>query len=137
MIEEIIIGIIKMTNEFPNKEGIDKDLSPDAIILGIPKIDCNNTKLTFWSYVNLHDETDNTMKLRAFGDIALRPSNEHDSYYVMSLRTGRRLNSSRRDKLPITDEVINKIKDMCKEEQQNMTKEDLTINDNTMAIETM
>ena len=36
-----------MTIELPNKEGIDKDLSPDAIILGIPKIDCNNTKLTF------------------------------------------------------------------------------------------
>ena len=95
MTEEMILGVTKMLNAFPNKEGISSDLSPDAIVLGTLKLDYNNIKLSFVSYVNLHDGTDNTMKSRAVSAITLRPSNEHSSYYFMSLRSGRRLNSSR------------------------------------------
>ena len=95
MTEEMIIEVTKMLNAFPNKEGISSDLSPNAIVLGTPKLDYNNIKLSFGSYVNLHDGTDNTMKSRAVSAITLRPSNEHSSYYFMSLRSGRRLNSSR------------------------------------------
>ena len=65
------------------------------------------------------------MKSRVVGAIALILSNEHGSYYFMSLRTSRKLNSSRWTHLPITDEVINKIKNMCINERQDMTKEHL------------
>ena len=49
MTEEMILGVTKMLNEFPNKEGISSDLSPDAIVLGTPKLDYNNIKLYFGS----------------------------------------------------------------------------------------
>lgn len=44
MIHEMVIGVTKMLNAFPKKEGIYQDLSPDAIALGTPKINCNNIK---------------------------------------------------------------------------------------------
>ena len=47
MIIEMVIGATKLLNAFPNKDGIDHDLSPDAIILGTPKLDYNNIKLPF------------------------------------------------------------------------------------------
>ena len=103
---------------FPNKDGIDHDLSPDAIILGTPKLDYNNIKLPFGSYVNLYDGTDNTMNSRTVGAITSRASNEHGSYYFMSLRIGRRLNSSQWTELPITDEVIDRVDNMAKKELQ-------------------
>ena len=80
MTEETILGVTKMLNAFPNMEGISSDLSPDAIVLGTPKLDYNNIKLSFGSYVNLHDGTDNTMKSRTVGALNLRPSNEYGNY---------------------------------------------------------
>ena len=111
MTKEMILGVTKMLNVFPSKEDIDKNINPDAIFLGISRLDYNNIKLSFGSYVNLHDGTDSTMKSRVVGTIALRSSNEHNIYYFISLRTSRRFNaSSRWTELPITDEVINRIK---------------------------
>ena len=52
------------------------------------------------------------------GAITLRVSNEHGSYYFMSLRTGRRLNSSQWTELPITDEVTDRVDNMVKKELQ-------------------
>jgi len=123
MTEEIILGVTKMLNVFSNKEDIGINLSPDAIVLGTQRLYYNNIKLSFGTYVNLHDGTDNSTKSRVVGDIALRSPNEHGSYYCMSLRTGKKLNSSRWTQLPITDEVIDRIKNMCIYENQDMTKQ--------------
>ena len=46
--EEIILGVTKILNVFPNKGGINLDLSPDAIVLGTPKLDYNNIQVVFW-----------------------------------------------------------------------------------------
>ena len=58
------------------------------------------------------------MNSRTVGAIILRASNEHGSYYFMSLRTCRRLNSSQWTELPITDEVIDRVDNMVKKELQ-------------------
>ena len=118
MIIEMVIGETKLLNAFPNKDGIDHDLSPDAIILGTPKLDYNNIKLPFGSYVNLYDGTDNTMNSRTVGAITLRASNEHGSYYFISLRSDRRLKSSQWTELPIIDEIIDRVDNMSKQELQ-------------------
>ena len=76
----MVIGATKLLNDFPNKDGIDQDLSPDAIILGTPKLDYNNIKLPFGSYVNLYDGTDITTNSRTVGAIKLRVSNDYGSY---------------------------------------------------------
>ena len=44
MIIVMVIGAKKSLNAFPNKDGIDHDLSPDAIILGTPKLNYTNIK---------------------------------------------------------------------------------------------
>ena len=44
MIIEMVIGATKSLNAFPNKDGIDQDISPDAIILGTLKLNYTNTK---------------------------------------------------------------------------------------------
>ena len=75
----MVIGATKLLNTFPNKDGIGQDLSPNAIVLGTLKLDYNNIKISFDSYVNLYDGTDNTMNSRTIGTIILRVSNEHGS----------------------------------------------------------
>ena len=42
MIQKMVMRVPNMLNMFPNKDGIDQDLSPDAILLGTPNIDYNN-----------------------------------------------------------------------------------------------
>ena len=51
MTENLMLGVTKMVNAFPNKEDISLDLRPDAIVLGTPKLGYNNIKLSFGSYV--------------------------------------------------------------------------------------
>ena len=121
MIIEIVIGVTKFLNAFPNEDGIDQGLSPYAIIFGTPKLNYNNIKLTFGSYVNIYDGIDNTMKSRTVGEIALRASNEHGSYYFMSLRTDRRLNSSQWTELYITNEIIDRVKTCPNKSFNNLT----------------
>ena len=58
------------------------------------------------------------MNSRTVGAITLRASDEHSSYYFMSLRTGRRLNSSQWTELSIIDEVIYRVDNMAKKELQ-------------------
>ena len=95
--------------------------------MGTPKIDYNNIIITFGSNVKLYDGTNNRMKSGTVGTITLRASNEYDSYYVMSLRTGRKLTSSKWTKLPIPDEVIHRVHDMSRQEQQPNTTKDGTV----------
>ena len=119
MTEDLVVGICDLLNSFPARDGISVDLSPDSIVLGKPKLDYNSLKLTFGAYAHVFDGTDNTMKNRTVGAIALRPSNEHGSYYFMSLQSGRRLNVNQWKDLPITQEVIDMVHSLVEIEGQN------------------
>lgn len=72
IVKELINGVIKWTNSFPNEIGI-KDVSPDSIV------SYNCFKSVFGAYVQVFYGTNNIMGNRIVGDIALRYSNEHVS----------------------------------------------------------
>ena len=68
------------------------------------------------------------MNSRTVGAIILWVSNEHGTYYFMSLRTDRRLNSSQWTEFPITDELIDRVDNMAKKElQQPNTTTDIIV----------
>ena len=80
-------------NQFPDPDGISAKLSPSAIVLGLPKPDCSKLRISFGSYAQVFDSTDNSMNKRSLPAIALKPSNNKGGYYFMSLYTGRQIHS--------------------------------------------
>ena len=105
-------------NQFPESDGIPADLSPSAIVLGIPKPDCAKLKISFGSYAQVFDSTDNTMHKRSIPAIALKPSNNQGGYYFMSLNTGRQIHSYQWTELPVTDHVIQRVHSMTTKQNQ-------------------
>ena len=61
-------------NSFPAKNGISDVLSPHAIVVGATVDYHNHCKIEFGTYVQTHEQHDNTMIPRTIGAIALRPS---------------------------------------------------------------
>ena len=102
-------------NAFPSKNGISVQ-SPRNIIEEKPHLDYNTMKLAFGAYVQLYKKTTNTQVARSIGAIAMYPSNERGGYYFMSLWTGRRLHGFIWNEVPITEEVINRVKQLGEED---------------------
>ena len=98
--------MITCLNMFPSKNGISSILSPAAIILGSPNLDYNKIKITFRAYEQVYIGTNNSTKKITVGAIALRPENEWNGYYSMSLATGKNLHDFIWTELPINDKVI-------------------------------
>jgi len=91
MVDECIYDMVSVLNDFPHKNGISRNISPAAIVLGRPKLNCSNRTLSFGAYCEVYMGTTNDGTPRSVSSIALRPSNERGGYYFMSLDTGRRL----------------------------------------------
>ena len=75
-------------------------------------------------------DADNTMSSRSVPEIALEESNENGGHYFMNLYTGRRIHSHEWKELPIDDCVIERVKELAKNEQKKgrpITKEKFTI----------
>jgi hypothetical protein len=67
-------------------------------------------QLEFGTYVQTHEEHDNSMHARTTGTIALRPTgNLQGGYYFFSLTTGRRLNRNNWTVIPMPNEVIDRV----------------------------
>ena len=81
--------MITCLNVFPSKNGISRDLSPAAIILGSPNPDYNKLKIKFGAYAQVYRGTNNSTKQRTVGVISLLPENERDGYYYLFLATGK------------------------------------------------
>jgi hypothetical protein len=94
-------------NSFPAEDGISPKLSPQAIVIG-NLIDYNkHCKLEFGTYVQVHEEHDNSMATRTTGAIGLRPTgHEQGGYYFYSLTSGRVLDRNQWTALPMPAEVI-------------------------------
>ena len=98
-------------NSFPAKNGISADvvLCPRAIVVGAT-VDCynNHCKIEFGTYVQTHEQHDNTMIPRTIaGVIALRPSgnSQGGQDYFFSLTTGKLLLRNRWTVLPMPADV--------------------------------
>ena len=106
MTETLVESVVYFLNQFPNKNAIDPNLSPNAMILGTPKLDYTSIKASFGVYIQAYTSTNITNTPRTVGAIVLKPSNSQGAYYCMSLVTGRHIHVRQWMELPITDEVI-------------------------------
>jgi len=91
LLSSLIEYIITCLNEFPNKGGVSKTVSPAAIVLGREKPKCTNLTIVPGAYAEIKEQTTNAMKYRSTGAIALQPSNNSGGFYFQSLSTGRRV----------------------------------------------
>ena len=117
----LIEYIITCLNDFPNKGGVSKTVSPAAIVLGREKPNCTNLTIAPGAYAEIKEPTTNTMKYRSTGAIALRPSNNSGGYYFQSLSTGRRVHVPGKaawTELPIPDHVITRFEELADAEGQ-------------------
>ena len=124
MIIEIVYHSVFWLNSFPAEGGISPKLSPHAIVIGT-LIDYNkHCKLEFGTYVQVHEEHDNSMATRTTGAIALRPTgNEQGGYYFYSLTSGRVLNRNHWTALPMPAEVIDQVHVLACRNTGNATPE--------------
>ena len=85
MLLAVVEQVNNWLNQFPEHDGISNELSPAGIVLGIAKPDCNKLKITYGSYAQVYDSTDNTTNKRSVGAIALKPSNNLGGYFLCPL----------------------------------------------------
>jgi len=104
---EIAYNAVFWLNYFPHKEGIHNTLSPRTIVT-VSKIDFNkHCRLQFGTYIQMHEQHNNSLLPRMAGAIALHPTgNEQGSYYFLSLHTGKRVVRINWTVLPMPAEVI-------------------------------
>jgi Reverse transcriptase (RNA-dependent DNA polymerase) len=124
MPNRMIVEMIKYSNfwwnSFPPSDSISTTMSPRAIVVGASIDYAKHCQLEFGSYVQTHEEHDNSMATRTIGAIALRPSgNEQGSYYFFSLSTGRVLNRNHWTELPMPAEVIDRIHALARRNNVN------------------
>jgi hypothetical protein len=110
MIIEMVYASTFWLNSFPPIDGVSKTLSPRAIVAGLQIDYVKHCKLEFGTYVQTHEEHDNSMASRTTGAIALPPTgNEQGGYYFLSLTTDRRLNRNQWTALPMPGDVIERV----------------------------
>ena len=110
MIAEMVYASIFWLNSIPANDGVSDRLSPRSIMVGSVLDYHRHCRLEFGSYVQVHEEHDNTMATRTVGAIALRPTgNAQGGFYFMSLESGRKLNRNHWTELPMPKEVIDRV----------------------------
>ena len=121
MVIELINYCTFWLNSFPAALGVSDVLSPRAIVTG-SGINFNaHCQLEFGSYVQTHEQHDNSMLSRTTGAIALRPTgNIQGGHYFFSLTTGRRLNRNNWTVLPMPAEVVDRVRTFCRRDRANL-----------------
>jgi hypothetical protein len=110
IIIEMVYCSIFWLNMFPPTDGISTTVSPRTLIAGHHLDYTKHCRLEFDTYVQVHEQHNNSMATRTTGAIALRPTgNAQGGYYFYSLGTGRRLNRKRWTPLPMPAEVIDRV----------------------------
>jgi hypothetical protein len=70
----MVLASVFWLNMFPPEDGVSDSISPRELIAGL-KLDYNkHCKLEFGSYVQVHEDHDNTKQTRTTRAIALRPT---------------------------------------------------------------
>jgi hypothetical protein len=110
MVIEMVYFSVFWLNSFPARDGISSTLSPRTLVTG-QKIDFNkHCRVEFGTYVQTHEQHDNSLTTRTIGAIALRPTgNMQGGHFFMSLATGRRISRRRWTALPMPDDVIERV----------------------------
>jgi len=102
-------------NMFPVVKGISRMLSPRAIVTELLPDFNLHCKLEFGSYVQTHEDHNNSMAPRNTGAISLRPTgSSQGGYYFYSLNMGKHLNWYIWTELPMPVDVITRIEELAK-----------------------
>jgi hypothetical protein len=110
MVVEIVHTSVFWLNMFPPADNLSDSISPRELIPSL-NLDYNkHCKLEFGSYVQVHEDHDETMQTGTTGAIALWPAgNAQGWYYFFSLTTGRRLNRNNLTDLPMPQDGIDRV----------------------------
>ena len=121
MVVQLIYSCNFWLNVFPPAPGVSNDISPRELVTGMA-IDYNkHCRLEYGTYVQVHEEHDNTMATRTTGAIALRPSgNSQGGYLFFSLKTGRILNHNHWTSLPMPAEAIARLQTLGRISMANL-----------------
>ena len=110
MIIEMVTSSVMWLNMFPPTDGVSNTLSPRALVTGLQVDYKKYCRIEFGSYVQTHEEHDNSMGARTIGAIALRATgNAQGGHYFLSLTTGRRIHRHRWTELPMPADVIDRV----------------------------
>ena len=110
IIVELVYSANFWLNSFPNADGISDVLSPRTIVISSTIDYAKHCCLEFGTYVQTHEDHDNSMTTRTVGAIALWPTgNAQGGHYFYSLSTGRVLNWNRWTIIPMPADVIDRV----------------------------
>jgi hypothetical protein len=127
MMVELIYGCIFWLNSFPAADGVSTTISPRTIMTGL-RIDYHKHCQFFCEYIQTHEQRDNSMQSRTIGAIALRPTgNIQGGYQFFSLLTGKIMQRYNWTRLPMPNEVINRIDTLAKEEINSQSHEEMIL----------
>ena len=101
-----------MINAFPPKSGLKTEMSPRTIITGKSLDYKKHFKIPFGDYAQVHEfeQPRNSMKERTLGAICLGPlDNPNGGYKFFNLKTGKLIRRYAWDRIPIIQEVIDKV----------------------------
>ena len=115
MLVELVYHSVMWLNAFPPKGGVSEILSPRTIITGMTLDAKKHCQLPFGTYVQAHVSAHptNTPAERTVGAICLGPKgNLSGTYKFMSLRTGKIITPISWTKLPMSQEVIDRVNEM-------------------------
>ena len=120
MVIHLVLSVTFYVNAFVWQRGVSQMLLPVTILEGIA-LDYNlHFKVIFGEYAHVYDGTDNTMKARTTGAIALGPSgNLQGGLRFYSLTTGKILHRTKEDydRMKIPLDAIRQIKYICKQQK--------------------
>ena len=114
----LVEAMTSWLNAFPTTTGVSQSISPATIVLGKMAPDVGNKTIGFGQYAMVHFGTKNNMRQRSIEGIALRPSNENNGFYFMSLRTGHEIHSNNWDELPLDEWAIQQVEKLAEQEGQ-------------------
>ena len=114
MVVEMVYACIFWLKIFFPLPTVVENMSPCTLLTG-RTIDFNkHCKYEFGTYVQTHEETDNTMRYRTTGAITLWPTGNNQGWiFFLSLTTGLRLNFFHATILHMTTDVIKLVNTMA------------------------
>lgn len=124
----LIYYLVSMINAFPRSTSAMEGVSPKTKLTGITldyEVDC---QLEFGDYVHANEDNSitNSMKARTFPAICMGPvGNLQGSYYFMNLNTWQVVKRRQWVKLPLPNEIINKINARAAKEKERLSINDL------------
>jgi hypothetical protein len=107
LIRELVMACVFWLNMFPPTNDISNTLNPCTLMMGIDLDYHKHCRLEFGTYVQTHEEYDNSMNSQTTRAIALHPTgNQQGGYYFMSLTMGCNLMWNHWTKLPMIGSTL-------------------------------